>query len=367
MALESLEIKGFKSIREASLRLTPLNILIGANGAGKSNLITVFRFLNQVIEEHLQLFVQTSGGADSLLYLGAKTTEELKIAVTWTKENGYQNGYQASWRPTQDDSLVFAMEISEYQAPGYTHPYTRSLGEGYRETHLPAAAKLESGGMAAYVMKAMRTWKVYHFHDTSDSAKVKKFGELNDNLYLRPDASNLAAFLFHLKEESPDSYDAIRRTIRLVAPFFKDFLLRPQSKTEKIQLEWLEESSDFPFRAHHLSDGTLRFICLATLLLQPKVPETIVIDEPELGLHPYAITVLASLMRSASARCQVIVSTQSIELLNEYSAEDIIVVDRKGSESTFVRPDTKALQEWLSDYSLGELWQKNVLGGRPTT
>jgi predicted ATPase len=102
-------------------------------------------------------------------------------------------------------------------------------------------------------------------------------------------------------------------------------------------------------------------------LLQPKVPETIVIDEPELGLHPYAITVLASLMRSASARCQVIVSTQSIELLNEYSAEDIIVVDRKGSESTFVRPDTKALQEWLSDYSLGELWQKNVLGGRPTT
>ncbi len=366
MALENLSIKGFKSIRDVSLRLTPLNVLIGSNGAGKSNLISVFRFLNQVIEEHLQLFVQTAGGADSLLYLGGKNTDEFSINASWKKDGENQNGYQAIWRPTQDDSLVFASEAAIFHSIGYKQPYIDFLGEGQRETLLPQAAKLKPGKVASHVLSAMRTWKVYHFHDTSDSAKVKKLGEANDNLYLRPDASNLAAFLLKLKEESPDSYDAIRRTIRLVAPFFKDFLLRPRPKTEKIQLEWIENSSDFPFRADHLSDGTLRFICLATLLLQPKVPETIVIDEPELGLHPYAITVLASLMRSASARCQVVVSTQSVELLNECSADDIVVVDKHGSESTFHRPDTENLQAWLNDYSLGELWQKNVLGGRPT-
>ena len=371
MALEKLEVKGFKSIRDASLSLTPLNVLIGSNGAGKSNLISVFRFLNQVIEEHLQLYVQTSGGADSLLYLGEKTSDQMQIKVSWKQSGDIRNGYQATWKPTKDDSLVFVNEAPTYQSDVHIapdkEPYFQWLGEGHRESWLPRAARLKSHDtVASHVLKAMQTWKVYHFHDTSDSAKVKKLGELNDNLYLRPDASNLAAFLFSLKEESPHSYDAIRKTITLVAPFFKDFLLRPFLSTEKIQLEWIEDSSDFPFRAHHLSDGTLRFICLATLLLQPKVPETIVIDEPELGLHPYAITVLASLMKSASMRCQVIVSTQSVELLNECSLDDIVVVERLGTESTFHRPDPEKLSAWLNDYALGELWQKNVLGGRPT-
>src|SRR2546427_3037694 len=158
----------------------------------------------------------------------------------------------------------------------------------------------------------------------------------------------------------------MRETITQVAPFFNDFALRPDpTPKESIRLEWREKGSDFPFRAAHLSDGTLRFICLATLLLQPTPPSTVLIDEPELGLHPYAITVLASLLKSASTKTQVIVSTQSVPLVNQLQPEDILVVDRAQGQSTFRHLGSEELKDWLEDYGLGDLWEKNLFGGRP--
>ena len=216
------------------------------------------------------------------------------------------------------------------------------------------------------ILSAMQGWRVYHFHDTSDSAYVKQRHGINDNNYLRPDARNLAAFLYLLRENYSSSYQKIVKTIRLVAPFFRDFYLRPSPQNnEFIELEWFERGHDIPFKAHLLSDGTLRFICLTTVFLQPKdfQPETILVDEPELGLHPYAITVLASLIRTSK---QVIVSTQSVELLNEFDASDVIVVDRNSGCSSLRRLEERELEEWLEDYSLGELWKKNLIGGRPS-
>jgi predicted ATPase len=169
-----------------------------------------------------------------------------------------------------------------------------------------------------------------------------------------------------LREKHGDQYRQIVGAIRMVAPFFRDFQLRPYPLNEqKIQLEWSEAGSDAYFNAHSLSDGTLRFMCLATLLLQPSPPSTIVIDEPELGLHPFAIQVLASLVQSASLRTQVIVSTQSVTLVNHFMPGDVIVVDREGGQSTFARLSEQSMSTWLEDYGLGDLWEKNVLGGRP--
>ncbi len=209
----------------------------------------------------------------------------------------------------------------------------------------------------------------YHIHDTSDSAGIKQRHGINDNAYLRSDARNLAAFLYLLKEQHPTHYQRIVKTIRLVAPFFGDFLLRPQpDNKDQIELEWVENGADIPFKAHHLSDGTLRFICLATVLMQPQdlQPETILIDEPELGLHPFAIKLLASILRATSKKRQVIVSTQSPDLLNEFEAEDVIVADRGQGWTDLRRLEPSALASWLEEYSLGELWQKNILGGRPS-
>jgi len=211
------------------------------------------------------------------------------------------------------------------------------------------------------------TERVYHFHDTSERARVKQPHPSNDNLRLKVDAANLAPYLRMLREKHEPEYQRIVETIRLVAPFFGDFVQRP-GNPETVELEWTHRGKpDTPFRAHMLSDGTLRFICLATLLMQPVqlLPDTILIDEPELGLHPYAITVLADLFKQVAESRQLIVSTQSVELVNELGPEDVVVVDQDEGASTFKRFSQQELSGWLEQYAMGELWKRNVLGGRP--
>jgi predicted ATPase len=362
MRLGTIEVMGFKSIRELKLKLRPLNVLIGANGAGKSNFIALFKLLNEMIEQRFQLFVRQQGGANAFLHFGQKSTDQVTIYLTFGR-----NAYECVWVPTVDDRLIFAQERCWFFGDTATKHAT-PLGSGHEESKLPQVAKKgPSRRVPGYVYSSLIGWKVYHFHDTSDSAQVKKIGDTNDNLYLRPDASNLAAFLYRLQQTAEGHYETIRDTIRMVAPFFDDFILRPLPENEnKIRLEWREQGSDYPFLAYHLSDGTLRFMCLATLLLQPQLPSTILIDEPELGLHPYAITVLASLMRRAALKTQVIVSTQSVSLVNQFDPEDLLIVERR-DRATVIEPlEPQRLSSWLEEYALGELWEKNVLGGRPT-
>ncbi len=211
-------------------------------------------------------------------------------------------------------------------------------------------------------------WKVYHFHDTSDTAGVKRQCAVHDNEYLRYECSNLAACCA-CKAEAPTVYNQIRKTVRLAVPFFGDFVLKPTTlatEEQQLRLLWKQDDSDYALWPSQLSDGSLRFICLVTVLLQPNPPTTIIIDEPELGLHPYAITLLGALIRSASTRTQVIVSTQSVGLLNEFDVDDLIVVDREEGGSVFKRLNEADFASWLEDYTIGELWQKNILGGRPS-
>lgn len=355
--LSMLHLEGYKSIAECRLDLSMLNVLIGANGAGKSNFIGFFKLIRKILDEQLQLTVSEQGGPDALLHYGRKKTEQISVELRFGN-----NGYNFKLKPTQDNRIMFAYEALWWNMRGDWHPRTGHFETSFHE-------KSNHGATWSYVVPAMRGWLVYHFHDTSASARVKQIHGINDNIYFREDASNLAAFLYRLKQEYESHYKRIVKSIQLVAPFFGDFILRPIiGNAEKIQLEWFEKNQDTPFTASALSDGTLRFICLATVLLQPDelCPPTILIDEPELGLHPYAITVLGSLMRSAAERHQLIISTQSVELLNQFEVEDVIVVDKKDGASTFKRLNPVELSSWLEDYSLGELWTKNLLGGRPS-
>jgi len=359
--ISRLVLHGYKSIAKCELELKRLNVLIGANGAGKSNFIGFFRLINRILEQQLQMTVSLSGGPDALLHFGRKQTKELKSELYFGN-----NGYLFSLHPTEDNRMAFDQEALWWKHmkhnDGVWNP-TRGHFESYVESQRGKTL------IYSYVAPAMRSWRVYHFHDTSNSAFVKQIHSINDNEYLRDDASNLAAFLLRLKDHHHKHYQRIVKTIRLVAPFFGDFHLRPTvGNKEKIQLEWSEYGQDKPFTASALSDGTLRFICLATVLLQPEdfMPSTILIDEPELGLHPFAIHVLAELMQSAAElNYQLIVSTQSVNLVDEFNAEDLIIVDKHHGASTFKRPDTGLLADWLAEYSLGELWNKNLLGGRP--
>ena len=364
--ITSLTIKGFKSLVDLQRFYLGrrLNVLIGANGAGKSNFISYFRMLGEMVEGRLQHWTRTQGTADRIVSFGVKETDKIKSSIGFGK-----NDYQFELAPTIDGGFSFSSEDLFFSS-GYHTPTRIYLGSGHEESKLKKKFEADGRGRVAdYCYSSITSWKVFHFHDTSDTAGVKRYGSVHDNSYLRPDASNLAAFLFRLSREFPDTFEQIQKTVRLAIPFFDEFVLKPEvlSSTgeEQIRLLWQQKNSDYALWPSQLSDGSIRFICLTTALLQPDPPSTIIIDEPELGLHPYAITLLGALLQSASKRMQVIVSTQSVPLVNEFSVNDLIIVEHEQGKTTFKRCNEADFSTWLEEYSVGELWEKNLLGGRP--
>ena len=358
--LDYITVRGFKSIgRIEKLALGPLNLLIGPNGSGKSNFIDAFSFLNAIRSGRLQDYVLRAGGADKVLHFGAKETEEVYIHVSFQEG---RSQYFISLRPGGRDELIPGAETA-FSANGDRTVLVRAAREAGMSEIIEDASEVVQD-----VRRHLDRWRLYHFHDTGASSPMKKTADLNDNRHLRPDGSNLPAFLYLLGRDYPDAYGLIVRTVRQVAPFFEGFQLEPQLlNPSKILLEWRHMGTDAYFDASSLSDGTLRFMALATLFLQPENfrPSVILVDEPELGMHPYAITLLASLMKQASVDTQVIVSTQSSLLLDHFEPEDVLVADRieRGTQLTRLNPDE--LEPWLEEYSLGQLWEKNELGGRP--
>ncbi len=364
--IKTLTIEGFKSIKSLKdFELRPLNVLIGANGAGKSNFVEFFSILQSLISQRLQVTVGKAGGADRFLFLGPGATDQ--IVAKLNLGGGF--GYEFALVPTVQNRLIFGSETVRKKDPGAAGEIATSLGSGHQEANLVAWGVQSRGGFAreefSSILSDLTAYQ-HHFLDTSPMAAVRLPGQIHHNDFLYEDASNLAALLFWIKETQRIHYGRIRDVVRLAAPFFDDFKPRPvPTNPDLIQLEWLQKDSDYPFLASQLSDGTLRFICLAAALLQSSLPSIMLFDEPELGLHPYALTLLAGLFQQAAKSCQVIVSTQSAPLLNEFVPEDVIVVEREHGQSTFRRLESTQLSEWLQEYSLGELWQKNVLGGRP--
>jgi predicted ATPase len=364
--LKTIRVAGWKSIKDSRpIELGPLNVFIGANGSGKSNLVSFFKLLNEIIGERLQEFIGTAGGANSVLHYGSKVTVRLESRLDFETPTGL-SGYVLRLAHAAIDTLIFTEERLEFHRSGYLRPKPILLGVGHKETLLGQQAK---GGdkTAAVLRHLVGSCRVYQFHDTSNNALIRQQCYLGNNRFLMPDGGNVAAMLYRFKESDPVTYNRIVGTIRQVAPFFGDFDLEPLPNSPNIILNWRERGVDQIFGPHQISDGTLRAIALITLLLQPEtsLPTVIVIDEPELGLHPFAIGVLASLIKKASQHCQIILATQSAALLDHFNPEDVVIVDRRDRESTFNRLPPKELESWLDEYTLSEIWEKNVFGGGP--
>jgi len=367
--LRCVTIKGFKSIQNLEdFNLDSLNVLIGGNGAGKSNFIDFFRLIRAMMElptaelshASLQAYVADGGGSDDFLFSGPKVTEKINIEMTFGS-----NKYRFSLAPTVNEDFLINDESRFYSRgnAGWWNLGSSNLSPALLDDKNHQGA-MGGRNISYYIFQAITSWKIYHFHDTGKLSPMRRSETMDDMDYLRFDGANIAPYLMWLSQHEKKYYQHIVDTIRLVTPFFDDFLFRPNAQ-EKVRLNWTQKGSDYPLKPHHFSDGTLRFIGLVTALLQPNPPSTLLIDEPELGLHPYAIEILAELLEAASKRMQIIVSTQSPALVDCFSPENIIVVNRKNGASTFQRLDKKALSIWLDDYTLGELWRKNVITGGP--
>lgn len=378
--LQHIHIKGFKSIKELDLELRAMNVLIGANGAGKSNFVSFFKMLGEMARGRLQHFVLKAGRSHDLLHFGPRQTEQIQIRLIYSldetkehrlrsysgtlKSGGYDSLYcgDESVGSSSNSSQEFMNFLKESRSPRDPSRVPPATPESrvFWETDPTLGEEFRS------VRELITNIQVYQFHDTTPTSRLMQYGYIGDNKTLLHDAGNLAAFLYRLKTEAEPAYRRIVTTIRQVAPFFDDFVLDPTPQRD-IMLNWRDKGSDQVFGPHQLSDGTLRAMALISLLLQPEdeLPGLLIVDEPELGLHPYAVEVIAALFKMSSLHTQVILCTQSPLFLDHFDPSDVIVVEREGPESTFRRLGETELDLWLERYSLGEIWQKNVIGGGP--
>lgn len=365
--LKRTVIRGYKSVSDSSpldISFGDTTVLIGANGAGKSNIVSFFKMLGYIMSGSLQLFVERMGTNNSFLYYGSKITPQLQAELLFENDKDYDK-YSFGLVPASPDRLIFNnenLEVGSKVNGGEAHSIHLDLQ--FKES----AIATDERTTVKRIRKVLSGCKVYQFHDSSASGPLRQSSTVESAQYLQSEGNNLASFLYFLKDNYPESYSKIESYVRLAVPQFRSFYLEPNKKY--ISLRWKDTSlNDYVFSVDQFSDGSIRFIALATLLLQPAetMPGVIIIDEPELGLHPYAIDQLIEMIKDASLKAQVIVATQSPALMDGFEVEDVRVVERdEDFDCTVLHTlDADKLQKWLETYSLSELWNKNVIGGRP--
>ena len=372
MGIKSVEIQNFKSISNSGvIELNNINVLIGANGSGKSNFIEFFNFLKSIAYEELRVYITRSGslgkdGVENILHFGRKKSKSLYGKISFYN-NDTEDGYKFLLSLNKDNRLAFNYEEGFCNTKDFSSTY---LIDEQRGSELETSLRIKpnnQGKRNKNILNYIDLFKIYHFNDTSITSNMKVPSMIvNNQFFLKEDGSDIALFLYNFSQEHPEEFNTLEETIKYIAPFFDRFHLFPDIKTNEIYLQWIENDGNktiFPIGS--LSDGTLRFICLASILIHPVKPMTIILDEPELGLHPYAIVELAALINIASENCQIILATQSIDLIAQFSADDIIVVKREDNETKFERQSEKKLEKWLKNYSIGEIWNKNIIGGNP--
>ena len=372
--LDFISISGFKSIgSEQQLSLGDVTVCLGANGAGKSNLISFFRMLNYMTTDGLQNFIAKNGMANAILHFGPAFTKTISFKLNFSDKD-WKDIYIADLTFGMPDSIFISGEQIVAQQDGRPRPIRGFLQSAGRYESALNGTSFENKAIknSCRVLNTMLSkCRVFQFHDTSESSRLRNSCYIEDGKFLKSDAGNLPAFLYAMKINSPKYYQRIIEHIKTVVPQFQDFVLEPSvNNQQNILLNWIgEKGSEYLFGPHQLSDGSLRYMALTALLLQPKetLPDMIVLDEPELGLHPAAIVSLAGMISIAKQNCQILLATQSPKLANQFSPDEIVVVnyDKNNHESVFKRLDSEKLKNWLQDYSIEELWEKNVIGGRP--
>lgn len=387
MKLRSMHIAGFKSIAAdpgQTVTLGDITVLLGANGSGKSNLLSFFAMLRALGEGKLDLYVGRYA-VDRLLHYGKVHTNSISFQLDF--DDGAQYQYQAELALRMPERLYFKMEKigfgqhSPKKGVDFKPVYlvengTRIIRDEY---YLASDTRYESGlledkkSAGTNILHFLKKIRCYQFHDTSETARIKSRCYVDDASALHSDGGNLAAFLRMLKivPKYEIYYQRIVRHIRSVMPQFGDFDLTPlPENNDYVRLNWRDRfGSAYLFDPHQLSDGTLRIMALTTLLLQPPelMPAFIVLDEPELGLHPSAVGAFAAMANLASEHCQLLMATQSTRLVDEFEADDLVIAVHDASQhsSVFDRRTSKQLKSWLKRYCLSELWEKNVLGDQP--
>lgn len=364
--LQEVTIRGYKSIafdRPVTLKVGDVSILLGANGAGKSNVVSFFMMLSYMMSRSFGRYVEMSGTSHALLHYGAKRTPVMSGTLKFGNRDSI-DVYDFSLANATPDRLIITEERVTWHRTGEETPCEIALEPNFRESALA-----ECGNPVVKSIYQMLSFcKVYQFHDSSAEGALRQACPVETASYLQSHGNNLPSFLLFLRENHKDAYNRITEYVRDVVPQFQNFYLEPANGF--ISMRWKDNSAtDYRFNAYQFSDGSIRFIALATLLLQPAqtMPGVIILDEPELGLHPYAISQLAEMIKDASIHTQVVIATQSKDLVDHFDIGDVSVVemDKETQATSITHLDDDKYNLWLQNYTVSELWEKNIIGGRP--
>ena len=369
--IESVRIRGFRSLKDVELEdLQDSLVLIGANGSGKSNFIRFFDMLSWMLTSRkLGEFIGQQGGADDQLYRGNRVTPRMEGEIRLRTEKG-TNDYSFALAYGAPDRFIFSEERFRFsRANWYGEAKWIHLDSGHQEAKIVETAQSPMPGRqattASVIVRLLRNCTAYQFHDTSSNSNIKKTWDVKDNYRLRSDGGNLAAILHYLEHQDLRRFDRICQHIGRILPVFDRFIV--DEHYGRVQLRWKARGTDRSFGAHLTSDGSLRFFALVTLLNLPPamMPDVVLLDEPELGLHPAAITLIGDMIRAVSEQRQVIVATQSPLLVDCFELQEIVVLELCDDATVFHRLDPDRFRHWIDDFTAGELWQQNLFGGRP--
>lgn len=350
--MDEIKVKGYKSFKDISIKLGKINLLIGSNGAGKSNFLSLFELLNYAYDQRLAQYVSQIGGVNKILHQGKKVTERIDITISEGK-----NSYSLAMLES-DGRLVIEHEKLFY------YNNATDITKFKDEAQLKTYNGMKRG---EYMKEYISQIRKFHFHDTGQRSPFTNDCDVtNDSYVMYDNGNNLAAILYRIRNEQPVIYKRIVLVIQSIAPYFHDFYFQA-TEANKIRLQWQDKYSTMIYGPSDLSDGTIRFIALATLFMQPWLPKVIIIDEPELGLHPKAVEKLAGLIKSAAQRgTQIIAATQSAELISNFTHKDVLTVNQYNGHTEIANLSSKDLEQWIDEYTLGELWKQNIIkGGQP--
>ena len=364
--IESIHVKGFRSLADVKLDNIPNPmVLLGANGTGKSNVLRFFEMLRETYQHGLTRFVLRRGGADDQLFGGQRETTRIHACVRFRTSPGV-NDLSFSLSCNDGDRLAIENEEFRFEPDDGRGGYSYGPHDaGFESVFCKIVPSPGGHPRAKAAIGFLRDCALYQFHDTSRDAPIKKRWDVEDSHRLLEHGGNLGPILLRLREHHPTKYGLICRRIRLVLPEFDDFQL--EEEYGKTILRWRGKNTDKTLGAHLTSDGSLRVFCLLTLLSLPDevLPRIILLDEPELGLHPFATSLISSMVKSLSRRCQVIVATQSPHFVDAFGLDEIVVLEMRDGKTEAKRFKEEDFSQWLDDHTSGQLWWSNLLGGYP--
>ena len=367
------------------LELRPLNVLIGPNGSGKSNFIEAIGLL-QAAPTDLQKPIREGGGVGNWIWKGEppETFAEMEVVIphasnrllryrlTFNEDNQRFRLHGESLCPESVDADPDPIPYFDAGADNVHLLFDDSRQETGRSTIKIKSSTSDQSVFASIkgptypelTYTGEQFQRIGLFREWAFGRRARlRLPQTADlpNDFLMEDGSNLGLVLSRLKRDYPKEKDQLLSGLRQLYENIVDFDVSIEGGTVQVFLR----EGDITVPATRLSDGTLRYLCLLAVLCHPKPPPLVCIEEPELGLHPDILPGLAELLREASDRCQVIVTTHSDVIVDALTdmPESVVVCEKNEGQTTLKRLDKDDLSEWLKRYQLGELWASGGIGG----